>query len=89
MSRADYEHWNEDADFMWWNEEGKHIEEPEYDPDDYLPDLDAADNFAEEISEYDTAEIKELLDNKEYLKRWPKAEKILKEELQWRNEESE
>jgi hypothetical protein len=42
MSRADYAHWNEDADWMWWHEEGKHVEEPEYNPDDYLPrdDLD-------------------------------------------------
>jgi hypothetical protein len=36
MSRADYAHWNEDADHMWWQEEGRHVEEPEYDPDDYL-----------------------------------------------------
>jgi hypothetical protein len=38
MSRADYAHWNEDQDLMWWHEEGKHeTGEPEYDPDDYLP----------------------------------------------------
>lgn len=24
MSRADYEHWNEDAEYIWWQEEGKH-----------------------------------------------------------------
>jgi hypothetical protein len=34
MSRADYAHWNEDADYMWWHEEGKHVEEPP-EPDDY------------------------------------------------------
>jgi hypothetical protein len=27
MSRSDYAHWNEDADYMWWHEEGKHVEE--------------------------------------------------------------
>lgn len=27
MSRADYAHWNEDADYMWWHEEGKHAED--------------------------------------------------------------
>lgn len=27
MSRADYAHWNEEADQVWWAEEGRH--EPE------------------------------------------------------------
>lgn len=35
MSRADYAHWNEDADYMWWHEEGKHIEEPPEPDDDW------------------------------------------------------
>lgn len=87
MSRADYAHWNEDADYMWWHEEGKHEtgEEPWIAPEDE-DYLDARDEYAEEISEYDTAEIKKLLENKEYLKRWPHAEKILKQELEFRNE---
>lgn len=34
MARADYEHWNEDADYMWWHEEGKHVEEEPFEPDD-------------------------------------------------------
>lgn len=29
MSRADYEHWNEEADRVWWEEEGRHQDEPE------------------------------------------------------------
>ena len=36
MARSDYAHWNEDADMMWWLEEGRHetYEEPrEDDPD--------------------------------------------------------
>ncbi len=37
--RPPYSHWNEDQDFMWWDEVGKHAatqaEEP-VDPDDYL-----------------------------------------------------
>jgi len=89
MSRADYAHWNEDADYMWWNEEGKHVEEPpspEEEQEAYGDYLDAQDAFAEDISEYDTAEIKGMLDNKEYLKRWPYAEKILREELKFRDE---
>lgn len=28
MPLADYAHWNEDAQYMWWHEEGKHVEEP-------------------------------------------------------------
>jgi len=38
-ARSDYDHWNEDADRMWWEEEGKHGDEPpDYNPDDYLAD---------------------------------------------------
>ena len=32
-ARSDYEHWNEDADRVWWEEEGRHVEEPDFDPD--------------------------------------------------------
>ncbi len=36
MSLSDYAHWNEDAMYMWWHEEGKHpYEPPEPDPDDW------------------------------------------------------
>jgi len=31
---ADYAHWNEDAQYMWWHEEGKHSDEPS-EPDPY------------------------------------------------------
>ena len=46
MSRADYAHWNEDADMIWWQEEGRHAEyeEPEFDPDDGRWDDDDADD---------------------------------------------
>lgn len=38
MSRADYAHWNEEADYMWWMEEGRHQGEPEYEADaDFYP----------------------------------------------------
>jgi hypothetical protein len=40
MSRADYAHWNEEADARWWAEEGQYegrSEYDDYDPDDYLP----------------------------------------------------
>ena len=34
MARSDYEHWNEEADLVWWMEEGSHEGEPRdnYDP---------------------------------------------------------
>lgn len=28
MSREDYAHWNEDADRVWWEEEGRHDPDP-------------------------------------------------------------
>jgi hypothetical protein len=31
MGREDYEHWNEDADYVWWQEEGRHPYDPEWD----------------------------------------------------------
>lgn len=47
MSRADYAHWNEDADWMWWQEEGRHIEEPPYLDDDEFFDDDYDDCLPE------------------------------------------
>lgn len=39
MSRADYAHWNEEQDIVWWNEEGKHEDldnrEWEHEADEY------------------------------------------------------
>jgi hypothetical protein len=37
MARADYAHWNEEADLVWWQEEGRH-EKPDtgMTKDDYL-----------------------------------------------------
>lgn len=34
MPLTDYAHWNEDAERVWWEEEGRHVEEPP-DPDDW------------------------------------------------------
>lgn len=39
MALADYAHWNEDAEYMWWQEEGRHIEEPP-EPDEWQDDYD-------------------------------------------------
>ena len=52
MPRADYAHWNEDADHMWWQEEGRHetYEEP-YD-DGEAPDGDWED-FDDDDAEVD------------------------------------
>jgi len=32
MSIKDYAHWNEDARFVWWQEEGRFENESEFDP---------------------------------------------------------
>lgn len=51
MSRADYAHWNEEADIMWWEEEGKHAEddaisawENRHDDDEYDDTYDEEDD---------------------------------------------
>jgi len=84
MARADYDHWNEEADIMWWNEEGKHIEEPEYNPDDYLSEISAADAFAEEIAEWTIEQIFKHLCDADYMRRWPLAKTVLQFELEER-----
>lgn len=41
MSRADYAHWNEEQDLVWWQEEGRHgSEEPSWEPDEYSSHID-------------------------------------------------
>jgi phosphohistidine swiveling domain-containing protein/predicted RNA-binding Zn-ribbon protein involved in translation (DUF1610 family) len=45
--RADYKHWNEDADRMWWEEEGKHPYEPP--EEDFEQGMRAEDAAWEEL----------------------------------------
>jgi phosphohistidine swiveling domain-containing protein len=47
-ARSDYDHYNEEADRMWWEEEGKH---PESEPDFDSPDMEARDAQWEQIIE--------------------------------------
>lgn len=54
MARSDYAHWNEEADIVWWQEEGRHetYEEPDYDndvPDNDWEDFDDDDDEPEAI----------------------------------------
>jgi hypothetical protein len=28
MARSDYAHWNEEQDIVWWQEEGRHQDDP-------------------------------------------------------------
>jgi hypothetical protein len=34
MPIADYAHWNEEAELVWWQEEGRHAEKPSFQEDD-------------------------------------------------------
>lgn len=47
MARSDYAHWNEDADLMWWNEEGRHTVTWEPDVDDLW------DDFGDDMYDFD------------------------------------
>ena len=40
MPLRDYAHWNEDAEYMWWHEEGKHVEEPPEPDYDLMMDIE-------------------------------------------------
>jgi hypothetical protein len=52
MPISDYAHWNEDAEYMWWHEEGKHIEEPP-EPDDDFDPRDQDDNTHDHEAPHD------------------------------------
>lgn len=82
VSRADYAHWNEDADRIWWEEEGKHAESDHeaWREDEYS----AADAFAEELGEMETAELHSMLADTVYIQRWPKARPLIERELKLR-----
>lgn len=82
MPLADYAHWNEDAQRMWWEEEGRHAETDARDWEN--EQLGAADAFAEELAEYDTEQLEALMLDVEYHARWPKAKKLIEWELKHR-----
>lgn len=79
MPISDYSHHNEEARRIWWEEEGRHDQDPiEY--DDMLredTEMDAMDAFAEEHYEDSTESIVAKLADTEYCDRWPKAAKVL------------
>ncbi len=79
MSRADYSHWNEDADRIWWEEEGRHVEEPPFlDDDEFFGDYDdAADAFAEECWETETVTLIAWLCDADRRRRFPKEVPII------------
>jgi len=65
MARSDYAHWNEDADYMWWQEEGRHSQEDQendYDPDDWR--MGAEEAQAEE--EYEQGEYQAQTDYEDH-----------------------
>ena len=58
MALADYSHWNEDAAYIWWEEEGKHYDQ---DFEDWREsEYEAADAFSEELAEYDDEALLEI-----------------------------
>lgn len=86
MSRADYAHWNEEADQVWWAEEGRHADGPvEYD-DSYLTEgeLSAEDAFGEEVAEWGDQQVIARLCDADFRRLWPKAVWILEGEAEYR-----
>jgi hypothetical protein len=87
MPISDYAHHNEEAARIWWEEEGKHPDEPRCDEDDFdrERDYDAADAFAEELADKSTEELRDMLSDEEYLARWPKTRPLILAELEDRS----
>ena len=50
MSRSDYAHWNEEQDRVWWEEEGKHVEEDRFDADEDWRDEPPPDDDVEHLT---------------------------------------
>lgn len=55
MSRADYAHWNEDADWMWYQEEGRFGSEspdPDFDGPMGVSPEEGPEDFCQSCGEY-------------------------------------
>lgn len=76
MPLEDYAHWNEEAEQVWWQEEGKHADS-DHEDDDLIERNEAADCFMEELYENNETELRAMLENGEYVRRWPKARAII------------
>lgn len=84
MPLSDYAHWNEDAQRIWWAEEGRHADsDAEASRQD---EYDAEDAFAAELGEMSDDELHELLADEMYLERWPKAKPLIEFEIRARAE---
>lgn len=75
MARSDYAHWNEEQDLVWWQEEGRHIEEPPFQDDDELfGHRDAEDaaheDFYEKCQDTDLDELRSMRDSGQYTGLW-------------------
>lgn len=56
MPLSDYKHWNEDALYVWYQEEGRHQEEPP-EPDDYYEGDEDGDDWEDpDLEDYQAAQ---------------------------------
>jgi len=84
VSREDYAHWNEEADRVWYEEEGKHSDfdrEPSYDQAELEATQGAAEAFAEDLTEYDAHQLVKTICDADYRRRWPKAVHLIDWEM--------
>jgi hypothetical protein len=85
MPISDYAHHNEEAQRIWWEEEGKHMSyRDDYDWDEDDRDVGAAQAYSESLGEMNDAELLALLADDEYHTRWPKAKPLIKWEINFR-----
>jgi hypothetical protein len=79
MPLSDYAHHNEEARRIWWEEEGRHDQDP-IEHDDMLQqdsEFMAMAAFYEEHCEDSNEEILKMLCDADYRRRWPKAANAL------------
>jgi len=85
MPLADYAHHNEEAERIWWEEEGRH-DEPNPTVAEEAAHDDAADAFFEEHAETPSATLRATLRDEDYCARWPEAAKCIRWILEDRGE---
>jgi hypothetical protein len=76
MPISDYAHHNEEAQRIWWEEEGRHAES---DGEAWREERrDAEDAAWEEFSEQEDEELLDQLADAEHMAKWPMLEKIIR-----------
>lgn len=80
MALADYTHHNEEAERVWWEEEGRWHDEDDIDAQ-HAADYGPAEAYAEELTELDDVDLIDLYSDRAYTDRWPQTVPVIRAEM--------